>query len=195
MLAEHRRGAVVDERRLRHPDGGAHRGHRCRRRHAAGRSRMPRWTTCGSAKTCATVLIGPAGTPAFSSRARRSARANVRDQPRELRHERRAVGDARRVGGGERIVGKLGRAEHADQLAELAVVADGDDDVAVGDGEDLIGHDVGVGVAEPARRRAGDEVVHRLVGEHRRPGCRAAPCRCAGPARCARGGRAPPGWR
>ncbi len=51
-------------------------------------------------------------------------------------------------------------------MAELGLVADGDDDVAVGDRERLVGDDVGVRVAEAARGAAGDEVVHRLVGQH-----------------------------
>ena len=38
--------------------------------------------------------------------------------------------------------------------------------MAVGDREGLVGRDIGMGIAEPAGRLAGDEIVHRLVGEH-----------------------------
>src|SRR6266480_3928650 len=46
---------------------------------ALGRSiRMPRWITCGSAKTWSSALIGPAGTPTDSSFASSSARCQRR---------------------------------------------------------------------------------------------------------------------
>ena len=51
------------------------------------------------------------------------------------------------------------------ETRELAVVADGQDHVAVGGGKILVGHDVGVAVAHAARRLARDQVVHRLVGK------------------------------
>ena len=40
----------------------------------SGSSFMPRWMTCGSAKTCCRSLIGPAGMPAASSLSRSSSR-------------------------------------------------------------------------------------------------------------------------
>ena len=50
------------------------------------------------------------------------------------------------------VRGKLRRARGlAQKRANCAVVADGDDDVAVRDREDLVGHDVRVGVAHAAR--------------------------------------------
>ena len=65
-----------------------------------------------------------------------------------------------------RIGRELRRAEHCDKARELRIVADGDDDVAVGDRKHLVGHDVRMRVAHPARRHARDEIAHRLVGEH-----------------------------
>ena len=38
--------------------------------------------------------------------------------------------------------------------------------MAVGGGKDLIGHDIGVGVAETMRSGARGQVVHRLIGQH-----------------------------
>ena len=40
--------------------------------------------------------------------------------------------------------------------------------MAVGRREDLIGHDVGMRVAEPSRHHAAGQIIHRLVGEGRR---------------------------
>ncbi len=51
------------------------------------------------------------------------------------------------------------------EAGELAVVADGEDHVAVGGGEVLVGHDVRVAVAHAPRRPPRDQVVHGLVGE------------------------------
>ena len=47
-----------------------------------------------------------------------------------------------------RLFGEVRRAEHVAQLDELAVVAGRDDDVAVGDREHLVGHDVGMRIAD-----------------------------------------------
>ena len=69
---------------------------------------------------------------------------------RQRRREALAVGDAQRIGG--EVAGRRRRlgADRAAEALELPVVADRDDDMAVGDGEHLIGRDVGMGVAEPA---------------------------------------------
>ena len=45
---------------------------------------------------------------------------------------------------------------------ELGVIADGQHDMAVRGGKNLIGHDIGMAVAEPRRRLATDQIVHRL---------------------------------
>ena len=115
------------------------------------------------------VLIGPAGTPTASSAASRSSRVKpvVRSAMQRATSASR-LRDAQRVGG---VVGVArpapARRARAQSLRELPVIADGDDDVAVRDGKDLVGHDVGMGVADARRGAlAGDEVVHRLVGEH-----------------------------
>ena len=41
----------------------------------------------------------------------------------------------------------------------------GDDQRPVGGPKHLIGHDIGMGVAEPSRRLSRDEEIERLVGE------------------------------
>ena len=64
-----------------------------------------------------------------------------------------------------RVLGEVWFAEHAAQLGELAVIATGDDDVAVGDRKHLIGRDVGVRVAHAVRHLAGDQIIERLVGK------------------------------
>ena len=76
-----------------------------------------------------------------------------------------ALGDARRVGREAFVVGPFRMAGDGAEAGELAVVADGQDHVAVGGREILVGHDVGVGVAHAPRRRAGNQVVQRLVGQ------------------------------
>ena len=84
----------------------------------------------------------------------------------ELADELGAVGEPRLVVDVARVLRQLRRAEHAAQLDVLAVVAGGDDDVAVGDREHLIGHDVGMRVADALGHLAGGEIVQALVGQH-----------------------------
>ena len=69
-----------------------------------------------------------------------------------------------RVGG----VARIAAVEAGDgaEPAELAVVADRQDEPAVGAREDGIGADVVVRVAGARRRNPGREIVHALVGEH-----------------------------
>ncbi|MNI10029.1 hypothetical protein D3C73_631210 [compost metagenome] len=57
--------------------------------------------------------------------------------------------------------------ENAAEAAELAVIADSKDDVAVVDRDYLVGRYVRVGIAEFHGRDAGNQVVHVLVGENR----------------------------
>ncbi|MNE47022.1 hypothetical protein D3C80_1413980 [compost metagenome] len=75
------------------------------------------------------------------------------------------MGDPRAVAGEARVLGPFGMPGDFAELAELAVVADGEDEVAVGGGEILVRHDVRVGVAHAPWRHAGGQVVHRLVGQ------------------------------
>ena len=128
---------------------------------------IPRWRTCASSNTCGTVLIGPQGTPAASSRAiqsavSRSSRSSAISgrQHREIAH---ASGILR-----EALVARPFRpSEHLAAFGELAVVADHQHHVAVAGGEDVLRLDVGMGIAGAARHLAGDQIVHRLVGEAR----------------------------
>ena len=70
----------------------------------------------------------------------------------DRRDKHRAIGDAVGVGAKPRIVGERLQPEDAAEVARLPVIAGGDDDLAVGDAKHLIGHDIGMGVAEPSRR-------------------------------------------
>src|SRR5262249_19049210 len=56
--------------------------------------------------------------------------------------------------------------QHRAELGELSVVASCNDDEAVGRWKNLIGHDVGVRVADALGYLAGNQKVERLVGEH-----------------------------
>ena len=88
----------------------------------------------------------------------------------DLGKEARQLGpvlDALAVGHEARIVGERAAARDLAELAEQVVVAAREDHVAVGGLEDLVGHDVGVLVAQAPGRLAGGEIVRALVGEHR----------------------------
>ena len=80
--------------------------------------------------------------------------------------QHRAVGDAGGVGGETGIVGQGVEADGLAELAELAVIAHREDEMAVGRRDDLIGRDVGMGVAHALRRAAGDQEIEVLVCEH-----------------------------
>ena len=72
----------------------------------------------------------------------------------------------RRVGR-EALVSREVRA--ADDFAHpgiLGLVAYRHDYMTVARAEHLVGNDIGMGIPEPLRRDAGDEIVHRLVGKH-----------------------------
>ena len=107
MLAERGRRQAVLSRGPGQPHRIGDHLHRLRRRRAASLLRILRACTCGSAKTCSSVLIGPQ--PIFC------ASSSVDPFRRGLRlHHRRqrggdmlAVGDADRVGG-EARVGRAG---------------------------------------------------------------------------------------
>ena len=83
----------------------------------------------------------------------------------EQRPQRLALGDPQGVASEPILDLQL---QGAAQGAELAVVAHGDDHHAVRAGEGLIGGQIGVSVAHPARRIARHEVVGRLIGQHGR---------------------------
>ena len=85
----------------------------------------------------------------------------------ERRRQGDAVGDPAAVGEVVRMGAERRVAEDVAEAPELPVVAGGDDDVAVGDGEHVVGHDGGVGVAEARRVAAGGEVVQPLRAQHR----------------------------
>ena len=89
-----------------------------------------------------------------------------RRQAAEMRNQLGAVHHPVGIGLVHRILRQARLAEHAAQLGELAVVAGRDDDVAVGDRKHLVGHDIGMRIADPLRHLAGDQEVERLVGEH-----------------------------
>ena len=165
-------------------------------RHAAGSIRMPARDHLRIGEDRIDGLIGPAGMPAASSASENSAALRRARSPAA----RSGISAARFVTrsgiGAETLVpASFRQAEHRAQPRELPIVADRDDDLAVGDLEGLVGHDIGVGVAHPVRHLADDQLVHRLVGEHARPACRAAPCRYARPRRRLALAQAPRGSR
>src|SRR4029077_5027093 len=61
------------------------------------------------------------------------------------------------------ILSELGRTEGIAKFYVLIVVSGGDNHMSVGNRENLIGHDIGVRVADAFRHIAGDEIVHGLV--------------------------------
>src|SRR5947207_5861532 len=81
----------------------------------------------------------------------------------QQRDEGRAIRDAPGHGGVTRIAGKLRPARDPAEARELAVVADREDEVAVGGGERFVGHDVRVRVAVASRDLPGSEIVQDLV--------------------------------
>ena len=92
--------------------------------------------------------------------------AALLQQRSQQRHQRVAVTHAVGVARVQRIEGERWLARHGTELGELAVVADGQDEVPVRDLEHLVRHDVLVRVAHARRRYAGCEIVGPQVGEH-----------------------------
>ena len=86
----------------------------------------------------------------------------------EHRPQRLPRGDAVLVGAEARVGGEVVRAEHPAERAPELIVADRDDQLAVGRLERLVRRDRRMPVAEPSRRGPGGEVDPRLVGQHRR---------------------------
>ena len=72
-----------------------------------------------------------------------------------------AVGGAVLVAREARVVGQLREPEHLAELAELAVVAGGDDQLAVGARQRLVREQAGVAVAHPERH---DPAGHERAG-------------------------------
>ena len=131
----------------RRPASRRHRGARCD-------TCKPRASTCGSAKTSSIALIGPQGTAAGSK-----GRHPFGGGARLHRLDRGARSSASRFSTRARLVAKRGspgraaaRRSMRQYSAELPVIADRDDDVAVLGREGLVGHDIGMGIAEAARR-------------------------------------------
>ena len=91
--------------------------------------------------------------------------------------------------------GQLGAAGDGAEARELAVVADRQDQVAVGDLEHLVRHDVLVRIAGALRRDAGGQVVGAEVGEHRDLGVEQRHVDRLALAGARRGGAARPGSR
>ena len=113
-------------------------------------------------------------------RQHRAGRHAVADQPqrqfvavllgeRRRQHlgQRHAVDVALAVVGEARIVGQLRPAEHFAQLAELPVVAAGDEDVAGPGRELVVGREVRMRIAGAGRALAVQEVVRRLRMQQR----------------------------
>ncbi len=123
---------------------------------------MPRWITCGSANTWSRSLIGPAGMVAASSLSKSSSRLNCAVSAQSLPTSSVAMGKPAFVVLVGRHRGELRRAEDAAQFDELRVVAGGDDDAAVGDGKLLIGHEIGMRIADALGHFAGHQIIERL---------------------------------
>ena len=111
------------------------------------------------------VVDRPAGHAGLLQRTDPFGRGAEHRDLADQRNQLGAMGNARAIGGEAGIGRPLGTPGHLAELAELTVVANGEDDVAVGSGEILIGHDVRMGIAHAPGRHAGGEVIQRLVAE------------------------------
>ena len=78
-----------------------------------------------------------------------------------------AVGDAVGIGGEFRGRHHAGKTQQGAKPAVLGIIAGGQDDPAIGAVEDRIRGQVRMGIAHFARRGAGGEIVHRLIGHDR----------------------------
>ncbi|MNL31379.1 hypothetical protein D3C87_1531640 [compost metagenome] len=66
------------------------------------------------------------------------------------------------------VIGNRANAENIAEAAELAVIADREDQETISRRHHLIGGNIRMGVAEPDGGIAGNQVIHILVGEHGR---------------------------
>ena len=115
-------------------------------------------------------MIGPHGTLAASSALSHSARGLSFSRAASSGHEDGAIADAPGVAGEARVGGELAAAGDGAEARELGIVADRQDEVAVGDLEHLVRDDVLVRVAGALRRDAGGEIAGAEIGEHRHLG-------------------------
>ena len=111
-----------------------------------------------------------------------SRAASARDQ--HVAQRRRGARPARRWWRSARRGPAPARRDLA-QRRELLVVADREDELAVGGGEELVGRDRRVRVAHPARDGAGQRVGRALVDQRGEQATRTGRPRRAGPRRCA----------
>ena len=126
---------------------------------------ISRCFTCSSANTIGTVLIGPQGT--FC----RSEHLNPVGQIfAQLLADQRVKGvkvldpfDVRCIAG---IFGQVGPTDGRCKPPKLLVIADRQYDVTIAHWKDVLRLDIGVLVALASRHCAGDQMVHRLIGQH-----------------------------
>jgi hypothetical protein len=138
VLAEQRRRAFGDRLLAAHADG---RGDLAEPEPASAcgiARRMPRATTCGSANTASSSWIGPHGTPASSSATIQSCCAARGDDARDHRHR------TSRLRTRSAFFANRASCAHAtpatsQNFGELAVVAHGKNEMAVGAREGLVG--------------------------------------------------------
>src|SRR5690606_18139850 len=77
------------------------------------------------------------------------------------------MGDSKPIGAVVFMGGQVGTANNLTKCTILRVVADGDDEMAVGSSKYAIGHDILMSIARSLRGDAGGHVVKVLVGQHR----------------------------
>ena len=165
------------QRRCRPRRGRAHPVDDDRRRDARRRSRSRTWIVETEGEAARHDLrVGKNLGDAVDGTGRHARRFELRQQFGADEAARQPVQDRRQgvamahavlapcIGG---IGGERRLAENIAELAELPVVAGRDDDVAVGDRKDVVGHEIGMAVAEPARSDAGNQIIQRLIAEHR----------------------------
>ena len=128
---------------------------------------MPRCFTCASSSASGMVLIGPHGTPARAQASTQWSRSCARQRLDQDRRQRRVVANTSGVGREALVLRQVRPAEHVAEPRELVVVADCQHEVAVAGAKHVLRLDVGMGIAAAPRRLAGDEIVHRLVGQKR----------------------------
>ena len=114
------------------------------------------------------MLIGRAGHACGVQRGGQLVAGALGELGAQQRVEQRMIADPRRVGGETLVLGPFRVAEDFGELGELAVVADRQRDKAVGARKDVLRLDIGMAVAAALRGVAGDQLVHRLVGQKRR---------------------------